>query len=142
MFNILTYSTQVTPFFSGMVRATRSRKVESVQRIDEITAKGSTNIYDALERAFHPAGPRDPISPPGSRRKTRRNFDALVDTIFFLTDGKPTAGTELRPRRILGAIREWNRIRRITIHGIGLGDHDAGFLKDLAEGSGGRFVAK
>ena len=65
-----------------------------------------------------------------------------IDTIFFLTDGKPTAGKIQDPNQILDQVKEWNRTARVKIHAIGIGDHDKEFMAKLAKIGGGTYVAK
>jgi len=96
--------------------------------------EGQTNIYEALDLALrlagvHPEGPSGP---------------AKADAIYLLTDGAPTdAKGELEdPERTLEAAREWNALRRVAIHTIGIGhDHNSAFLRQLAEENGGTYYA-
>jgi hypothetical protein len=96
-------------------------------------AEGATNIHDALEAAFR----------LGGLGRTDREYAVGVDTIFFLTDGVPTHGKIQDPDRILAEARRWNRLRRIKVHVVGVGrDVNEGFLRELAEQSGGQYVAR
>jgi hypothetical protein len=74
------------------------------------------------------------------------SFDALEgafalnpEVIFFLSDGAPIGGKIDAPAEILSTIDGWNKVRRISIHSIGVGVRDpsakvyADFLKGLAE---------
>ena len=90
---------------------------------------GGTNIYDSLELGFKIA------------HRTTGAPD--LDTIFFLTDGKPTAGKIRDSQRILDVFRAWNETSHLTIHTIGIGkDHDAEFLKELAKIGDGTYIAR
>ena len=64
---------------------------------------GGTNLYDALELGFE-------VAQAGSNRPA-------LDTIYFLTDGKPTAGKFQDPQRILKRVRDdpRHRERRIAV---------------------------
>ena len=73
---------------------------------------GGTNIHDALETAFRAAD---------TAADGKTNLVAY-DTIFFMTDGTPTAGKLQKPAEILAAVREWNRTARIMIHSVAVGD--------------------
>jgi predicted protein tyrosine phosphatase len=85
-----------------------------VRRFDMV---GSTNIFDALEKAF---------------------TDQDVDTIYLLTDGEPSAGRIKDVESILDEIRRWNRTRQIVIHCIAIGI-DSNLCKRLAAENGGSY---
>ena len=92
----------------------------------------STNIYDSLRLAFGLTG-------QGSKDK---HYGTDLDTIFLLTDGAPTMpdGQLDSTEKILIAVREWNPLKRITIHTIGIGGElNAPFLEQLAGENGGEF---
>ena len=134
LFNIISYSADVSRWQKRMVKmATRSRsKVE--RHIDkEIEANGGTNIHDALQEAFRLAG-------IGAMDKA---YESNVDTIFFLTDGMPSVGEVQEPAEILRRVKEWNRLARVVLHTVGVGlDHDAAFLRRLAEENGGQYTSR
>ena len=74
-----------------------------------------------------------------------RNYDLGADTVFLLTDGSPTKpdGSLDSTEKILVACREWNRLKRVTIHCIGIGKaHNGGFMSALARENGGQYVAR
>ena len=57
-----------------------------------------------------------------------------ADAIYLLTDGAPTdaKGRIEDPERTLEAAREWNALRRVAIHTIGIGaEHNSAFLRQL-----------
>ena len=94
--------------------------------------KGRTNAFDALRVAL---GVRDLRTADADYAK------AEADTIFFLSDGRPTAGTYVDPADILREIRKLNELRKVVIHTIGIGEFDADFMKRLAAENGpGVFV--
>ncbi len=95
----------------------RQKAKEYVQRQG---ANGATNIYDAFELAFE---------------------DPDVDTIFFLTDGQPTAGKETDPTAIREAVRRWNAGRGVRIHTVAVGDNFP-LLQWISSDNGGehRFI--
>ena len=134
LFNIITYAVDVTPWQRKMVKMTPkvARKVE--RYIDhEIDAASGTNIHDALRDAFRVAG-------IGAMDKA---YESNVDTIFFLTDGRPSVGEVQQPEEILLRVKEWNRLARIVVHAVGVGkDHDASFLRRLAEENGGQYTSR
>lgn len=134
MFNVITYSADVTRWQKKMVPMSKAIRTKFDHYVDkEIEAVGGTNIYDALAEAFHLAG-------IGAVDKA---YESGVDTIFFLTDGQPTQGEVLDPEEILRRVKEKNRLARIVIHTVGVGkDHDASFLRRLAEENGGQYVGR
>jgi hypothetical protein len=69
--------------------------------------------------------------------------DDQVDTVFLLSDGAPSAGDLVDRARVLAAVRQLNRTRKVAIHTIGVGAGSAAernFLEALARESGGRFA--
>jgi len=102
---------ELTPVGRGTVR-------RALTFVDEMELSFGTDVYGGLHHAF-----RDPD----------------VDTILFLTDGDPYLGAvDDRPglRRV---VRQWNATRHVTIHCIAVGQ-ERGWLRKLAEESGGRYV--
>ncbi|MCK6458983.1 MAG: VWA domain-containing protein, partial [Planctomycetes bacterium] len=114
--------------------ATPERHAELGEAIVRMGAEGQTNIYEALDLALRLAGVH-PEEPPGP---------AKADAIYLLTDGAPTdaKGALEDPDRTLQAAREWNALRRVAIHTIGIGaDHNSAFLRQLAAENGGTYWA-
>jgi len=134
LFNIITYAVDVKPWQRRMVKRT-AKVAKQVERfIDkEIEAEGGTNIHDALRDAFRLAG-------IGAMDKA---YESNVDTIFFLTDGRPSVGEVQDPEEILLRVKDWNRLARIVVHTVGVGqDHDGSFLRRLAEENGGQYTSR
>ncbi|MCY3003882.1 MAG: hypothetical protein NTV21_18965 [Planctomycetota bacterium] len=121
-FNIVGFGDAVLPWLDGLAEFSGGKRLRRDERgelspaakkrdeemrgqarefIGRLALAGSTNIYDALEFAF-----RDPD----------------VDTICFMTDGTPTAGTETEAIAIREELVRWNRSRRIRIHCIAVGE--------------------
>ena len=148
LFNIVFYNHEIEVYQKALVKATKGAK-ESVYRfIDAKGPAGMTNIHDSLQKAFEIAPPGKgtagkaggvQVTGSGKRNKPARGG---VDTIFFLTDGKPTDGKIVDPNAILAAVRLWNGTRKIQIHTVGIGDHDTSFLQNLAEQNGGTYVKR
>ena len=69
-------------------------------------------------------------------------FRDTPDTLFFLTDGKPTVGDVRDPDVLLSWIAERNRFARIRLNVITFGSRESriDFLKAMATENGGRFV--
>jgi len=91
---------------------------------------GKTNTYGALMQALGVAG-------RGSRDD---QYEVEVDTIFFLSDGRPTVGELIDPDDILAEVRTANELRKVVIHTIAIGQFQRGFMKELATENGGVFV--
>jgi hypothetical protein len=132
-FNIVSFSTDVISWKKKLVKATDSNKKKARTWIRRnLKPDGETNIYGALKTAF-------------------AHKDA--DTIYFLTDGTPTAGEVRINDEILGRVRKWNTSRGLRVHTIGFLAGDSGplivenkdmskrFLKSLAKQNDGSFRA-
>ena len=91
---------------------------------------GKTNTFGALMRALEVSG----------RGATDRGYEVAVDTIFFLSDGRPTTGELIDPDDILREVRGANRLRKVVIHTIAIGEFQKQFMKTLATENGGMFV--
>ncbi len=124
-FNVIFFNHEVVPWQQKMVEATETNKRRVQKWIEGQEPLGGTNIHDALEAGFGLA--------------MRATGEPVVDTIFFLTDGRPTAGKVQDPEQILAAVADWNRTARVTIHCVGVGDHDADFMQKLAKLGGGEY---
>ena len=64
----------------------------------------------------------------------------MVDTIFFLSDGRPTVGDLIDPADILAEVRAANDLRKVVIHTLAIGEFQRGFMVDMAKENGGIFV--
>jgi hypothetical protein len=131
-FNLVLFSHAVVRYKPGMVVADKMTRDQAKRFASEWEPSGGTNVHDSLETGFRLAG----TSADG------KTYASLIDTIFFLTDGTPTAGKVQDPARILEAVREWNKYAHIVIHCVGLGAGAETFLKMLAEQNGGQFVKR
>ncbi|RMG15369.1 MAG: VWA domain-containing protein [Planctomycetota bacterium] len=132
-FDLVAFSTQVRAWRGKLVRASAANKRKARGWLRRaLRPDGETNIYGALEAAF-------------------RHRDA--DTIYFLSDGTPTAGEVTVGEEILARVRQWNSGRGVRVHTIGflagapgpLVLEDKGmskrFLAALAKATGGTFRA-
>jgi Mg-chelatase subunit ChlD len=110
------------------------RHAQLADALARMGPEGQTNIYEALDLALRLAGVH-PEEPQAA---------AKADAIYLLTDGAPTdaKGKIEDPERTLQAVREWNCLRRVVIHTIGIGaEHNSAFLRQLAEENGGTYYA-
>ena len=140
-------------------RLPRSTRFNLIIFSDEaVHWKGTPTLKEAS-----PGMVRDAIRYINSRRPLRgtNTYDALMkaldapraDTIFFLSDGHPSAGPVDDPKLILNEVRKRNQYRRVRIHGIALlrgdpprafrslenADRSLEFMEHLARENGGRF---
>ena len=150
-FNILSFATEVKSWKKDMVAANplnKSSAVSWIQRLQPIGGAskqdlasvglvgaanldaGKTNSYAALMTALD--------AEEGDRGGD--DYEVDVDTIFFLSDGRPTHGRFVDPDDILREVTAANSLRRVVIHTIAIGEFQKRFMKELAEGSGGVFV--
>lgn len=116
--NLIFFETTVEPWQKKLVPLGRFRS-KAIKKVNSISIRGGTNIYDTLETAFE---------------------DPDVDTIYLLSDGAPGSGKITDTREILREIRKKNRSRQIIINTISLGT--SAFMRDLAGQNGGTCVEK
>ena len=120
-FGILFFDEVVRPWREKIVYATDENKKEAIQYIGKVDAGKRTNTYGALRKALE--------------------FDDQLETVFLLTDGKPTAGKILAHGAIVQDILRRNQQRHLTINTIGIsveGKTEA-FLRMLSEKTNGEF---
>ncbi len=129
-FGVLLFHDDVTEMPGGVVRTEANSRARARTFVTSVEPTGATNVIDALERALAMAGAS------GNAPK------AAIDTIFFLTDGRPSAGASVDPAVILDAVARHRRALPFVIHAVGVGDHDPDFLRRLAESTGGRYVTR
>lgn len=94
---------------------------------------GKTNFYDALMTA---------LDAKAAQAGYDTNLGSQVDTIFFLSDGDPTAGPITETERILAEVKRVNELRKIVINTINIGKNERGklLMRDLAAQNGGKFL--
>ncbi len=151
-FNLIAFSSDVRPWMKvPQIRSTKTA-TDALIWVEKAPVDGGTNIGDALEAGFKMMG-------VGLQKD--RNEPPAFDTVFFMTDGKPSVGKVTDPKQILAAVRRWNDGRKVKIHVVGMGGHekpapvvagakpknkdkeadmDEDFLKALAEQNGGQCV--
>ncbi len=133
VFNVVFYASDVWTWQDDLVEMDDETRSDALRMIEELSAVGGTNIYGALAMALEMAGAEggDKWSEPE------------IDTIFFLTDGRPSIGLTTEPDEILAFVRDLNASAGIVIHTIGLsGAQDAYLLRNLAEQNGGQYSAR
>jgi hypothetical protein len=97
-FSIVAFDSTVRIWQRELVPATEQMKQIAVNVVLEQQARNDTASYDALEAAFG-------LNP---------------EAIYFLSDGAPRGGKIDAPGDIIATISKWDRVRRISIHSIGI----------------------
>ena len=153
-FNVIWYESTPTPWRQELVPATWINKLDAIQTADKIAASGGTNIWDAVELGFkmlEAAQTKSAVNPVTLDRKANYATSTNgVDTMFLMTDGKPNTGRINTTDDILAELKKVNRLRKVTVHTICVGDVPPGgatldsvdpvFLKKIADQSSGEFV--
>jgi hypothetical protein len=98
-FNCAVFSGAVMSWLKTEVPATPENKVAAVTWIKEQLPRGGTATYDAVDFGIS---------------KTK------ADTVFFLSDGVPSAGRFEEPEEILMELRKSNRYRRVSVNTVAL----------------------
>lgn len=133
VFNIVFYASDVWSWSDSLAELSDENASEALDMVGRLEAVGGTNIYGALKIALEMAG-----ADPGDRWA-----EPAIDTIYFLSDGRPSVGLTTDPDEILAFVREWNASAGIVIHTIGLsGAQDPYLLRSLAEQNGGTYVSR
>jgi len=130
-FSIVAYNASVQVWRDrGLAKATRRNKRAARLFVEGLEPVGSTNIFDALAKSLEIAAPRGKGKSPGA------------DTVFFLTDGRPTSGQIVDANQILAEISARNRMLGVTIHTIGVArEQNAAFLFNLAKLNHGEYAS-
>lgn len=132
-FNIIVYSTDFKLWKKELMPSNADGKRDAREWLSKVVADGNTNIYDPIIKAFQLAG----------RGTHDKAYKVELDTIFFLSDGQPNRGKVTDPRDILREVLELNSRKRVQIHTVGVGKgHNAGFMRALAEETGGTYISR
>ena len=73
--------------------------------------------------------------------------DPQVDTLVLVTDGAPSEGARITRTTILEGLHEMNRHRLNRVHTVEIGARSTsrrwrGFLRDIAESTGGHYLER
>jgi hypothetical protein len=152
-FNVLSFATDIDPWKKGLVPANilnKSAAKDWVGRLQAIGGsskedlasmglvgsanleKGKTNTFGALMAALE-------VKPNGPRTGDK-GYAVDVDTVFFLSDGRPTVGQFVDPDDILRELGAVNELRKVVIHTIAIGEFQKDFMRKIAERNDGVFV--
>lgn len=149
-FNVIWFEASVVPWKQELQMATWPNKADCLREIDKVTAGGGTNIWDSLETAYKMI--QQPRSETVALDKKANYVMSLngADTIFFMTDGEPSAGRLQKGPEIVAELRKTTRVRKVIVNAICVGDVDAGkasgmtvdpkLVAAIAEETGGDFM--
>jgi len=147
IFTVHSYASNVYSWREKPVKANSLNKKSAISWVKKLKPlsdkfgkgeQGRTNSYGGLM-----AGLGVHIDPRKRAVVTGGVLDdseLAADTMFFLSDGKPTAGLLIDTRDIEIAIADINRFRKVVIHTLSIGNFSNGFLSNLAQANGGVFV--
>lgn len=158
-FDILSFATDISAWKKRLVPANVVNKDAAKQHVkslkpiggteDQNTAlsgltgaanleAGKTNTLKALMYAFgvDPDKPGKPVVTGFDKNAIK----SPLDTVYFLSDGRPSVGKIIEPLEILKEVKKHNEAFRMVIHTIAIGDFTKDFLQRLAEENGGVFV--
>jgi len=76
-FNVVAFSSEASPFAQALMPATKEARSRAVSDIDELRARGGTNIHEALSSAL---------------AMRPKQSDGRPFIVVFMTDGLPTMG--------------------------------------------------
>jgi hypothetical protein len=152
-FNVISFATDVKPWKDKLQQASITVKSSAKDWVKGLYAiggaskedlasvgltsaasldKGKTNTYGALKYAL---GVNDVRTADATYTKVE------ADTVFFLSDGRPTVGDYVDPDDILREIKALNDLRRVVLHTIAIGEFQKDFMERLAAQNGpGVFV--
>jgi hypothetical protein len=125
-FSLVIFNGSVRTWQRELLSADETTEQHAINLVLDQEARSNTATFDALEAAF----------------------DLDPEAIYLLSDGAPRGGKIDDPGQIISTIATTNRVRRISIHAIGL-DTDVGpatavfarFMKALAETNWGVYRA-
>jgi len=111
-FDVIAFDNTVRVWRPELVAANEQTKQMAVNVVLEQPLKFKTASYDALEAAFG-------LNP---------------EAIYFLSDGAPFGGKIDDPKTIISTISEINRVRRVSIHAIGVATKLSAVLESFMKG--------
>ncbi len=157
-FNILAFATKVKKWKKKLVKANILNKSSAISWVKALRPIGASGPSDLQMAGFGGAGNLAlgktnslgallvAFGLPPDRIPSERELEKMgkprndLDTIFFLSDGRPSTGIFVDRDDILREVRKINRFRKIVIHTIAIGEFQKDFLRMLAQQNGGEFV--
>jgi HEAT repeat protein len=149
-FNVIAFATEVKSWKKGQVRANPLNKSSAETWVSRLEAIGGASKEDlalvGLVGAANLEGGKTNthaalMSALGVEEgKESKGYQTELDTIFFLSDGRPSHGKFVEPDDVLREVRQANELRKVVIHTITLGEFEKDFMERLARENGGTFV--
>ncbi len=150
-FNVIAFATAVRPWKKDLVKANVVNKSAAVDWVRKLEALGGASKEDLAQAGLTSSanleagktntfGALSTALGAGGRGTKDKAYECVIDTIFFLSDGRPTVGDYVDPQDVAREIRELNKLRKVVIHTIAIGEFQKDFMKLLAEENGGIFV--
>jgi hypothetical protein len=102
-------------------------------------SEGRTNTFKALMYPFN-IDPDKEVQAVFTGGVSRELVKKKLDTVFFLTDGRPSVGKYVDTELILKEVEKVNKVYRMTLHTIAIGGDQLEFLRTLAMQNGGEYV--
>ena len=160
-FNILAFATKVDPWKKDLVPSNivnKSAAKDWIRGLEAIGGNskedlasaglvgsanmemGKTNTYGALMAGLGIDAAKKDKGPATGAAVPDKNYKVGVDTMFFLSDGRPTVGDYIDPEDIKREVKAANELRKVVIHTIAIGEFQKEFMKRIAEDHGGVVV--
>ncbi|MEM7517489.1 MAG: hypothetical protein AAF368_11280, partial [Planctomycetota bacterium] len=154
-FNILAFATEVKSWKKGQVKANVLNKKSAMDFAKGLEAiggqskqdlarnglggsanleAGKTNTFGALMRGL------DADEDANKKHARTGSYDIGIDTIFFLSDGRPTHGKFTDTDDVLREVKAANELRKVVIHTIAIGKFQKTFMEILARENDGVYV--
>ncbi len=118
-FTIVTFSSQIRKWNEELVPANPKNKADAIEFSRGMQPLGFTWTDTAIEQAFEVKD---------------------ANSFYLFTDGVPqrAKGEYIDKNEILAQVRQWNRVRKVKIFTIGIGEADSTFLARLAQENDGK----
>jgi HEAT repeat protein len=150
-FNIIAFATGVKPWKKELVKANVLNKSAAMDWVKKLEAIGGSSKEDLAQAGLSSSanleagktnthGALMAALDAGGRGTKDKNYACAVDTIFFLSDGRPTVGDYVDPKDVLREVRNANALRKVVLHTIAIGEFQKDFMEQLAREHGGVFV--
>jgi hypothetical protein len=150
-FNIISFATAVKPWKKELVKANVLNKSGAIDWVKKLEAVGGSSKEDLAQAGLTSSANLDAgktnthgalmaALDAGGRGTKDKNYVCDVDTIFFLSDGRPTVGDYVDPKDVLREVRNTNSLRKVVIHTIAIGEFQKDFMLQLAQENSGVFV--
>ena len=154
-FNIAAFATEVRPWKKRLQRASVLGKSSAIDFVDGLAPLSVDAASQGLGRVGLNLPPTDPgggrtntwaalswaLGIEADLKKPRDDaYELEIDTVFFLSDGKPTVGEYVDTDDIVREVTRANDLRKVSLNTVALGPFQKTFMARLATENGGVFV--